>query len=65
MFEGDKKGSQWLDSYWDLCYTCNVGYLVRARMKVETEVNMPKIESHIEVELVKKALRATTFLGST
>ena len=41
------------------------GYFVRARMKVETEVSMPKRESHMEVELAKKEFRAWTFLGST
>ena len=40
-------------------------YFVRARMKVETEVSMPKRESHMEVELAKKEFRAWTFLGST
>ena len=40
-------------------------YFVRARMKVETEVSIPKRESHMEVELAKKEFRAWTFLGST
>lgn len=34
-------------------------------MKVETEVSMPKRESHMEVELAKKEFLAWTFLGST
>jgi hypothetical protein len=38
---------------------------VRARMKVETEVNILKRDIHIEVELAKKELRASTFFGST
>ena len=41
------------------------GYLVMARMKVAREVTMEVMEKKMLVEELKKALRASDFLGST
>ena len=41
------------------------GYLVMARMKVAREVTMEVMEKRMLVEELKKALRASAFLGST
>ena len=41
------------------------GYLVMARMKVAREVTMEVMEKKMLVEELKKALRASAFLGST
>ena len=40
-------------------------YLVMARMKVAREVTMEVMEKRMLVEELKKALRASAFLGST